>query len=822
MPVPFCRIHRKKILIIDGIVAILCGLGAYQLILKPSTGAILDETPDGLTIVWERVETGFHAGDRIMRVSKHPIHFAEELEQILDKYAVGETVTIDVLRNGSQKCVAITLVTHHSMQAWILVVISGAIFLFLGIYVFVKRPDDIAAYLFHLTSISAAIIILCSWGRYTVLPIVVGIAPRLIYFIAYAFLGTLFIHFTFLFPREKFPRRKKLLVVLYTLSTCLFLSQLITQAIFLITDSTSALHLFIFPSHRGSRLLLNVGLVFAIGNFIHSALTAKEESERRKLRLVMAGMSGVLVFVLLYLFPLLIGDPPIITEEWSTVLATTAPISFAISFVAFNLMNIDVFIRRSTVYFIGFVGLALLFAGLDWIVITLFGRPGYGGLILVSVISIGIYMFLLESKRGVIQMFVNKKFFRIPYDFRATQKSFAETIKQMYDLETLGKTVVSMIDSVIPVDRIGLFLIGPSGLRLHVMAHKGYDVLERFGVEFHFDELRIDMRKPVALKHLVEPPAVFIQGDESVFTRWRMAIVFAMLGERGQATGFLVLGKKKSGQRFSLEDVDLLATAALQTGLAVESIQLHEKLVVARSESQHLQELSDLKSYFVSSVSHELKTPLTSIRMFAEMLDQKLPATSDDMRKYLRVIVGESDRLSRLISDVLDYARIERGEMLYQRRPHDLQSILDSVLSVMEYQLLMKKFNVTTTFEAKNVTLCVDHDAVKQAVINLLSNAMKYAGEKKIVDLRTGITDHVAYIAVRDFGCGIRKEDVARLSTPFFRLNEHKNIAGAGLGLSIVRHIMKAHEGRLHIESTSGEGSTFTLHFPLDESVVHA
>jgi signal transduction histidine kinase len=299
-----------------------------------------------------------------------------------------------------------------------------------------------------------------------------------------------------------------------------------------------------------------------------------------------------------------------------------------------------------------------------------------------------------------------------------------------------------------------------------------------------------------------------------------MSLVVTMLSEKEEILGFLILGRKKSALRFSFEDVDLLNTIGVQAGLAIERIMLQQRLLLEHEESKRLEDLSRLKSYFVSSVSHDLKTPLTSIRMFAEMLRSGRKFSRKRTKEYLEIIEGESERLSRLINNVLDFAKIERGVMEYHFSEVRLNELLRGILRSLDYQFRMEGFDVRTKFAGTDPILHADPDAVTEAVMNLVSNAMKYSQKNKSIKVSTFRKNHFAGVRVEDRGIGIAGEELKTIFQPFVRgKNESaRQVGGAGLGLSLVKYIVDAHGGRIEVVSTPGKGSSFTVLLPLQSS----
>ena len=228
-------------------------------------------------------------------------------------------------------------------------------------------------------------------------------------------------------------------------------------------------------------------------------------------------------------------------------------------------------------------------------------------------------------------------------------------------------------------------------------------------------------------------------------------------------------------------------------------------------------ETAELRSHFVASVSHELKTPLTSIRAHAETLLMGRTPTPDTASEYLKTIVSESERLTRLVDSVLEFSRIEQGRKTYQMHVVQLDAVVRAATRTMEYPLSQLGFTLAVQDDGTNPTVLGDPEALTQVVLNLLGNAMKYSGDARRIELRTGTRGDSAFVEVADHGIGIARSEQARIFERFHRVQspETTAIAGAGLGLALVRHVVEAHHGRIAVVSDVGRGSTFSVNLPL-------
>ena len=228
--------------------------------------------------------------------------------------------------------------------------------------------------------------------------------------------------------------------------------------------------------------------------------------------------------------------------------------------------------------------------------------------------------------------------------------------------------------------------------------------------------------------------------------------------------------------------------------------------------------MANMRSQFVSSVSHELKTPLTAIRMFAETLRLGRSKSKKTSEEYLDTIVNESQRLTRLLNNVLDFSKIEEGKRIYQPEPASLYEIIQASARAMEYPLNQHGFRLNVSAEEDLPDVRVDRDALEQAILNLLNNAMKYSGDSRDIELRLQRKDSHAVIQVVDQGVGIDLREQKKIFEKFYRIptRENERTAGTGLGLSLVSHIVRAHGGHIEVESIPGKGTTFSIYLPLE------
>jgi signal transduction histidine kinase len=262
--------------------------------------------------------------------------------------------------------------------------------------------------------------------------------------------------------------------------------------------------------------------------------------------------------------------------------------------------------------------------------------------------------------------------------------------------------------------------------------------------------------------------------------------------------------------KFALRQAFLVAALLLALGFTLFAGYL------LRRDVQRDLRAAELRAQFVSSVTHELKTPLTAIRMFSETLRLDADMDRETRQEYLDTILHESERLSRLVDNILEFGKIERGRKTYRFNSVRLDEVVAQAARAAQYPLAQAGFALEVATQPDLPPVSADADALQQAILNLLTNAMKYSGNSRHIALRLdGVNGH-ARIHVVDQGLGISPEHQERIFDSFYRAPtaENQAIPGTGLGLTIVAHIAKAHGGTVELESEEGKGSTFRLVLP--------
>jgi len=235
--------------------------------------------------------------------------------------------------------------------------------------------------------------------------------------------------------------------------------------------------------------------------------------------------------------------------------------------------------------------------------------------------------------------------------------------------------------------------------------------------------------------------------------------------------------------------------------------------------NRKLQAIDKMKTDFISVASHELRTPLTTVKSFVELIIMKPGMPEHRRAKLINTINAETDRLTRLLAELLDFARIESGLVKWRREEVCIEDIIQHTISIMGPLFESKGQCLTTEFHSPRSKLCGDRDRLIQVVTNILSNAAKYTPEGGSIHIevrRETDPGEEIVVAISDTGMGISDEEIELVFEKFQRSGDHltSTIEGTGLGLAIARQIVESHNGRIWATSTYGKGSTFTFTLP--------
>ena len=818
---PLSQYLRRPVIVLDLLAFVVCCAGILHIEQKAGLGIGLIETShqvfvDRVTDV--HAHPMLHAGDRLVAIDGQNLAFVEDVEFLLDARHIGDTVSCTVDRAASRETIRVPLVPYYGLSYLIIVILVSGLFYLVGVFVRSRRPDDPAARMYHAGSVGTAVMLSTTWGHVGPLPEVTGIVLRVVFSSAYAFVPVFFFHFIRLFPRPRGLHAGRIVQgALYVLAALLAAA---SSASFVNAAETGLvsdfhIHLRIFTITR--YFLIALVLAGLIG-IRHSYVHAGEEPERRRLRWVVWGLFvGFIPFVGLWVIPSITLSYALVPEEVMLLASGAIPVAFGISIVRYHIMDIDMLLGRSVVYTVVMGALVLIYAVIVGGAAALATEMAHETSAIVSALAAIVMALSFEPLRRAVQNGVDRRYFRVRYNFRLEGRRLLEGIVRSHSLDSLGERVITDLPGVIPMEKIALLLTHKEGDTLEKLAWAGYQ--SDNDVPTRAKDLWSGERGPLGCAEYVEPGLPCAPLPPQVRERWGIVLAIPMVAkEQASLTAILICGPKRAGTRYSNEDVDLLTTVCGSAGTEIERILLTRAYLELQQAEERLKVLNAMKSDFVSYVSHDLRTPLTSIKMYAELLQAQLPRLDRKAKDHLAVIQGEADRLNRMVTTILDSARIERGAVQYTMQAVDLRKVIRSVLRLMSYQFSKDGFTVEVKLPTGRAPLSVlaDPDAVREAVLNLLTNAMKYSPDNRRITIAAARTGSAVTLGVKDRGIGIRQDVLPRLFDTFYRdPSLPGKVQGVGIGLSVVKHIMDAHGGSVEVRSVPGQGSEFILLFPV-------
>lgn len=749
-------------------------------------------------------------GDILLAWDGFPITLPGAVEFMSDLSSVGRPVRFTIERGGDVHEVTARMIPAVVPLRFVAITFFvGCTVWLIGIIVLLSRPRDRTGRVIHWGLISFAVVAMMTWGKAD--PVSwETILSRIMFFVSYPASISLFFLFSALYPTPK-PGSfavKTLLTLMPALAIAVIMSILHLRVLHTMSIGDFGNFQMSFDVFHSMFILYTI---FGIINVILSYRRATTSEEHLRLKWIIWGFAvGLLPFVVLCVLPQLFGEGPIIPEEYGTVFFLAIPFSLAISFIRYRMLDIDFIINRTVMYAIFSTFIVIVAFLIALLLVSLIkSKEDFGVYVLVVLITFVVALFAAPLRKA-IQRLMDQRFFAARSSFRTALRSITEEIRNSLTSNSLYQRLITMIPDIIPVESMAVYRCCDNALLCQVT--QGEVRTQRFN-------LSNEEARYLAAKSCVT-------GDDresekrNTCSRLLNALDFSLCGplatESGELLGVVCLKPRVRRERFSEEEIDLLVAICSQASEVLGRLLLQEQIFQKEQEKKALKELSDMKSFFVSSVSHELRNPLTSIRLGAETLRNGTFRKQRKHLDYLRIIEGESNRLSRLIGNVLDFSKIERSSRTYQFKPIRLDKIIRRAVANMKYEIKKENCRLTLKLPHKVQAIEGDADALQEVLSNLISNALKYSGARKEVTITlTKAADNLK-MTVADKGIGIPESEQSSIFEPFYQVHEGRTrgTGGAGLGLAIIKHIISAHHGSIAVESTPGKGSKFTILFP--------
>jgi GAF domain-containing protein len=396
----------------------------------------------------------------------------------------------------------------------------------------------------------------------------------------------------------------------------------------------------------------------------------------------------------------------------------------------------------------------------------------------------------------------------------------SRAVSSTLDVETVLDTIVSRASQLAGAAGCSIYEYDEGGEQFVLRATHNYDAA--FVEALRAAPLRkgeglmgraAEMREPIQIPDITQPVAYQSSARDALIRFGYRALLSVPLLREDQIIGSLSFTRKAPGE-FSPEVVEVLKTFATQSALAIQNARLFREIA---DTSRQLEAASRHKSEFLANMSHELRTPLNAIIGFSEVLtDRMFGELNEKQDEYLKDIYASGQHLLSLINDILDLSKIEAGRMELEATDFDLPSAIDNALILVRERATRRGITLGHSVDERLGTIRGDERKVKQVLLNLLSNALKFTREGGRIDVSARLQDGAAEIAVTDTGVGIAPEDQEAVFEEFRQVGTaDKKVEGTGLGLALSRKFIELHGGRIWVESEVGKGSRFTFSLPL-------
>lgn len=757
-------------------------------------------------------------GDEIISVDDVKMQSLYQLETVLDSKSIGQIVELKIIPAGKSEFILQTgLIPYYRNYYFIIIsILTGLSFWMTAVFLIMKKSEERSVKVLIWILLLFSLTTMTSPGRYYPGNDFVSYIVRASHVSSY-FLGAIaFLYFTFIFPSIRFNKLKYFLAALYIVSIP-FNIILISVQLLSVSGNTSEWVLIMDMLWDITEVALLISLFSGTVNLFLHYRKLNVTPERKKIDWIFWGLAaGVSPFMLLWLLPRLLGFHELIAEEFLLIFLILVPVFFAMAVIKYHVFEINVFIKKSLLYTsLSFITIIIYFISLS--AITYFANEmmrEYRNLVFIFLILM--IAFIFNPLQIRLRAFIDKTFYRGSYNFEKVVSNFSAGIKNQNTVNALSRYVISEIAKIIPLKKIAIVETTENGDRLRILSHNNFDDLKESLPELKVSQFKTEPDKMLADKDKVEPGLGTDNSLSKTLNKLGINLVIPYVMVSGKNPGAVLFGDKLSELPYTKADTDILGVLISNSALAFNQLHLREKLIFEELKTTKLKELNEMMSYYVSSVSHDLKTPLTSIKMFTEILKEGKNMKIENANEYLDIIEGESNRLSRLINNVLNYTKIEKGIKEYSFSNFEIKNCIEDAIKIMDYQFMMENVKIEKSL-GNNIFISADKDAVEEVLINLFSNALKYSLENKIIRISSAAENGYAVVKIEDNGIGISEEEIKNIFKPFVRLKNSKirHTGGAGIGLSIVKNIMDAHKGKIEVESNIGEGSIFSLYFPV-------
>jgi signal transduction histidine kinase len=793
-----------------------------QVLLEKSNGHLrIAQLPDD----GQAARSGTKSGDILLEVDKNPIQNKSDLNFFIDQKAIGESVDLTLQRDNQSIEITILLEKRNNPLFLLVNFLAGLFLWGIGVFVFFKSPRNQVATLFLIASLSFALALFISWEGFPYGPDGLSLILPSLQIIAYTLIPALFLHFTVIFPWEEkiSTRRKSLINALYLPSLVLIL----LMGIFY-WRSISANSLSLFQTYKTIFHCFRVYLVVYVlaGIFILFRTYKKLEflEDKRRIRWIFWGIAaGIFPFIFLHTLPEVLFNRALVPEVINYLFMLLIPISFAFSILRYQFMNIDVVIHRSLVYSLlaGFiVGIYLFVVGLlGQIFHKLTGYQGNLFLVLAGIIA----ALLFTPAKNRIRAFVERTLYRVRYDYKKTVQKFIRQVNLAFSRDELLDLLLRKLDVLLTTQRALIFFKEDESKELKTAKSLGFSKEEIYKIEAEEKNLLSELfktKKIQGVKGSTEFRDISVLPENQILNAFEIKLSFPII-EKEELYGLLLISNKKSKVRYSAEDIELISLMLQEASRVLQNIKMRERVMAEKLEKEKLEELNKLKTKFISNVSHDLRTPLTSIKFSADnMLQGIYGEISEESRKHLQMIKESTLHVTRMINNLLTLSMSESKRIILNQEKLPLNQVVDEACGIMKVLAQKKEIDLIKD-KFGDFFVYADKHSLLQILLNLLDNSIKFApsGGKIFISAKKTAVSKMVEISIIDSGPGISPQNLEKIFERFRKVTPKGEVKakGLGIGLDIVRNLVHLHDGEIKVESPppgTNKGAKFSFTLP--------
>jgi len=776
---------------------------------------VVTEIPPG-GAAWN---AGIRPGDFLLEMDRIPVRRVTDVELVFKSREAGTVLPLAVQRGSERLEFALHLLPKYSTMFIILNLLLGWMFWLVGVFVYFKKRDEKPARMFSwgVVILGFTIMAVCEgfpyhgfWWEYLLLRL---------YCLLYPLVPAFILAFALRYPRPNaFLAKRPILLPALFIPSIVFLILFSTTYARVTGPNPFEAYRLYSGFFKYFRVHLAVYLALSVAILVQSRRRAGSRADRNKVQWILwAIVVGCSPFVFLWSLPLALGRAPLIPEAMNYFFMLLIPVAFGFSIVKYHAWDIEFIIQRSIVY-------AIVTAVIAAAYMILAGFVGYemkavsratGDALTIAFTLVAAALFSPLKRR--IQAFVDRHFYRIRYDYRRAMREFSTVLTSAGSCDEVAALLLDKIHAAIPSERSMLVFRDARSGDMEMVGSRGFSEEEirnpQAGRLREIARLAESEKLPLALKNRAEPEQAALPADGSCMEAFRLDCVIPVRME-SRFAGFLGMGRKLSDDRYTLEDFQLLIPMAEQGFTACERLRLREEMILEKAEKSKLEELNRLKSEFVSHVSHEFRSPLTSIRWSVDNWLGGIPENpTEKTRPVLEIIDDCGRRLDRMIGNLLDVTKIEAGKVDLSMEPVGVRGAIDGTFDVLKPLAGRKKIRLETSIPPE-CKVIADPDALRTVLENLVENGLKYSPENSVVTVESGPAEKGRIrISVTDRGIGIPPEKQQLVFERFERVKSEKTgrQKGLGLGLHIVKKLVELQGGRISVESAPGRGSTFSF-----------